>query len=63
VARTTAHNTKGATSEEVLKTSRAAHVACVNVSQETRREKAVAHNEREGEDQLQRPPSLQTPQF
>jgi len=39
VARTTAHNAKGATSEEVPKTSCVAHVACVNISQETRRQK------------------------
>ena len=44
---TTAHNAKGVTSEEVLKTSRAAHVARVNVSQETFRAKAVAHDQRD----------------
>jgi len=35
VARTTARNIKVATSEEVMKISRAAHAARVNVSQET----------------------------
>jgi len=62
VARTTTHNAKGATSEEVLKTSRAAHVARVNVSQETRRAKALAHDQSDGEEQFNRPP-LQTLQF
>jgi len=62
VARTIAHSTKGVTSEEVLKTSRAAHAARVNVSQETCRAKASAHNQRDCEDQLCRPP-LQTLQF
>jgi len=36
VTRTTAHKTNGAISEEILKASRAAHAAWVNVSQETR---------------------------
>jgi len=50
-ARTTAYNASGATSEEVLKTSRVAHAARVNVSQETRRASASAHDQSYGEDQ------------
>ena len=57
-----AYSAKGATSKEVLKTSRAAHAARVNVSQETRRAKVVVHDQRDGEDQFRRPP-LQTLQF
>jgi len=63
VAHTTAHNAKGATSEEVLKISRTAHAACVNVSQETRRAKASAHDQNDGEVQSCRPSSIQTLQF
>ena len=35
VARYTAHSTSGATSNDVLKISRATHAACLNISQET----------------------------
>ena len=56
VARTTAHNAEGAT-------SRATHAAHINVSEETRKAKTVAHDERDSEDQFRRPPSLQTLQF
>ena len=56
MAHTTAHNTEGAT-------SRAAHAARVNVSQESCREKAVAHDQRDGEDLFCRPSPLQTLQF
>jgi len=58
MARITAHNAKGATSEEVLKTSHVAHAARVNVTQEIRRAKAMAHDQRDGEDQFRHPPSL-----
>ena len=54
VARITVHNTEGAT-------SRAAHVARVNISQETRRAKAAGHSD--GEDQFGHPPPLQILQF
>jgi len=53
VARTTAHNVEGAISRATL-------VAHVNVSQETRRAKAAAHDQCDGEDQFLRPPPLQT---
>jgi len=60
VAHTTAHNAKGATFKEVLKTSHAAHTACVNVSQETHRTKEVVHDISNSEDQFHRPPPFQT---
>ena len=63
VARTTAHSASGATSKVVLKTSRIAHAACDNVSQETRRVKASIHYQSDGEDQFRRPSSFQTLQF
>ena len=53
MARTTAHNVEGAISRATL-------VARVNVSQETRRAKAPAHDQSDGEDQFLRPPPLQT---
>ena len=62
MARTIACSVSSATLEEVLKTSRAAHAAGVNVSQETRRAKALAHDQSDGEDQFCCP-SLQTLQF
>ena len=46
VACTTAHNAKGTTSEKVLKISHSAHAARVNVSQETRMAKALAHDQK-----------------
>jgi len=51
VARTSAHSTNGATSSEVLKTSCATHVVCVNVSQETRMTNVSVHDHSDGEDQ------------
>jgi len=63
VTNTTAHNAKGATSKEVLKTSRATHSTRVNVSQEIRRAKALAHDQIDGEDQFCRSSPLQTLQF
>ena len=50
MARTIAHNAKGATSEEVLKISRAAHVTRVNVSQETHEANVSVHDQSDGED-------------
>ena len=44
VARATAHNASGATSNEVLRTSRAARAFRVNVPQGTRRANAPAHD-------------------
>jgi len=60
VVRTIAHNTSGATSEEVPKTSRAALAAHVKVSQATHRASASAHDQSDGEDQFHRPSRLQT---
>ena len=60
VARATAHNASGATSEEVLKTSRIAHAARVNVPQEARRASASTHDQSDGEDQFHHPSPLQT---
>ena len=50
-------------SNEVLKTSRAAYTARVNVSQETHRGNASAHDQSDGEDQSHHHSSLQTLQF
>jgi len=50
VAHTTVYNTNGATSEELLKTSRTVHAARVNVSQENRRAKALTRDQGDGED-------------
>jgi len=44
VARMTTHSANGVTSEEVLKTSRAAHAVRINISQETRKAKGSAHD-------------------
>ena len=44
VARTSAHSASSTTYDEILKTSRAAHIACINVSQETGRANASAHD-------------------
>ena len=63
VPRITAHSASGATLEEVLKTSRAAHAARVNASQETRKAKVSARDQSDGEDQYHRPSPLQTQQF
>ena len=63
VALTTAHNTNGATSKEVLKISRVAYAACVNVSQETCRAKASTCDQSDGEDKFYHPSPLQTLQF
>jgi len=63
VAHTIAHSANGATSEEDLKTSRAAHAGRVNVSQESRKAKASAHDQSDGEDQFRRPSPFQTQQF
>jgi len=63
VARPIAYSAKSVVSEEVLKTSRAAHAARVNVSQEMHRVKMVAQDQRDSEDQFRRPPPLQTLQF
>ena len=60
VARPIAYSAKGAISEEVLKTSRAVHTARANVSQETRRAKASAHDQSDGENQFRRLFPLQT---
>ena len=63
MARITAHRASGATSEEDLKTSRAAHAACVNVPQGTRKANAPAHDQSGGEDQSLHTFPLQTLQF
>ena len=60
VARTTAHGASGTTSEEVLKISRAVHAVRINISQETRKLKASAHHQRDGEAQSRHSSSLQT---
>jgi len=62
VARTTAYNARGATSQEVLKISRTVHAARVNVSQETCKAKALVYGQRDSEGQFRRPP-LQNMQF
>ena len=56
VAHTSSHSISNATSKEVLKISSAAYPAWINVSQETRRTNASAHNQSDGEDQSR--PSL-----
>jgi len=58
VARTTAHSTNGATSEEVLITSCAVHAARVNIPQGTRRANALARDQSSGEDQSRHPSPL-----
>ena len=63
MARTTAHNASGATSEEALEISRVVHAARINISQETRRVSASTHNQSDGEDQFCCPSPLQTLQF
>ena len=63
VARTTAHNASGVTSEEVLKISRAAHATRANVTQGTRRANASAHDQSGGEDQFRHRSPLRTLQF
>jgi len=63
VARTTARNARGATSQEVLKTSRAAHAARINISQETGKAKVVVHDQRDNEGQFRHPPPFQNIQF
>jgi len=63
VAYTTAYNARGATSQEVLKTYRASHAACVNISQETHKAKALVHDHIDSEGQFRRPPHLQHMQF
>ena len=60
---TSAHSASSATSNEVLKTSHAAHVVRVNVSQETHRTKASVHDHSDGEDQFRHHSPLQTLQF
>jgi len=62
VAHPIACSAKGAASEEILKTSRAAHATRVNVFQETLGTKAMSHGQRDSEDQFCRP-SVQTLQF
>jgi len=51
VARTFAYSSSDATSNKVLKTSRATYAAHVNISQETRRANASVHDHKDGEDQ------------
>jgi len=63
VAYTTAHNASGPASNEVLKTSRAAYPARVNVPQGTRRANAPAHYQSDGEEQFHHPSPLQNLQF
>ena len=60
VARITAHRPSGATSKEVLKTSRVARVARVNIPQGTRRANVPAHDQSKGEDQSRHHSPLQT---
>ena len=50
VARTTAHSVNGATSNDVLKTSRATHAARINVSQKTNGANTSVHDHNNGED-------------
>ena len=52
VARTTAHNASGAASNEVLKISRVAYAARVNVPQGARRANAPAYDQSNGEDEF-----------
>ena len=63
VARTSAHSVSGVTSSEVLKTSCAARVVRVNISQETRKTNALVHDHIDGEDQSRHHSPLQTLQF
>ena len=58
VARTTAHSTNGATSEEVLITSCAVHAARVNIPQGTRRANALARDQSSGKDKSRHPSPL-----
>jgi len=62
VSCTTAHNASSPASNDVLKTSRVAQVANVNIPQGTRKANTPAHDQSDGEEQF-RHPSLQTPQF
>ena len=63
MARTSAHSLSSITSNKVLKTSRVAHAAHVNVSQETRKFNTSAHDQIDGEDQSRYHSPLRTLQF
>jgi len=63
VACTFAHSASGATSNEVLKTSRAAHAVRINVSQETRKVNVSVHDQSDGEDQFHHLSPLRPLQF
>ena len=63
VACTITHNANSVIFSEVSKTTRVAHMACVNVSQETRRASMLAHRQNGDEDQSCHLSLLWTPQF
>ena len=60
VAHTSAYSTSGATTKEVLKTSRATYATRVNDPQETRRANASVHDHNNGDNQSHHHSPLQT---